>query len=155
MKSSGWCSGTMHSVLIKGGAHSNVMSLLHNFFLLCSGLLILTWCKPFVTVAWETSTASSSMRTEPMDNLRGKHLWWMESGGGAMALSCTVWYIHVVYYVRVLPRIKWRPIGWAWFGRNLWPHQSFWFPHQRNRAMEGMGGRYAERAWGEHCTCMY
>ena len=51
---------------------------------------------------------------------------------------------------RVLPRIKWRPSGWAWFGRSLWPHQSFWFPHQRNRAMEGMGGRYAERSWGEH-----
>ena len=52
--------------------------------------------------------------------------------------------------IRVLPRIKWRPSGWAWFGRSLWPHQSFWFPHQRNRAMEGMGDRYAERAWGEH-----
>ena len=30
-----------------------------------------------------------------------------------------------------------------------------WFPHQRNRAMEGMGGHYAERAWGEHCVMMY
>ena len=29
-------------------------------------------------------------------------------------------------------------------------HQSFWLPRQRNRAMEGMGARYAERAWGEH-----
>ena len=51
---------------------------------------------------------------------------------------------------RVLPRRNVRPSGWAWF----WPHQSFWLPHQRNRAMEGMGGRYAERAWGEHwCRC--
>ena len=55
---------------------------------------------------------------------------------------------------RVLPRMKWRPSGWAWFGRSLWPHQSFWFPHQRNRAMEGMGGHYAERAWGEHWCCI-
>ena len=52
--------------------------------------------------------------------------------------------------LRVLPRIKWRPSGWAWFGRSLWPHQLFWLPHQRNRPMEGMGGRYAESAWGEH-----
>ena len=25
-----------------------------------------------------------------------------------------------------------------------------WLPHQRNRTMEGIGGHYAERAWGEH-----
>ena len=55
-----------------------------------------------------------------------------------------------MYYNRVLPRIKWRPSGWAWFGRSLRPQQSFWLPHQRNRAMEGMGGCYAERTWGEH-----
>ena len=27
-------------------------------------------------------------------------------------------------------------------GRSLWPHQSLWQPHQRNKAVEGMGGRY-------------
>ena len=52
-------------------------------------------------------------------------------------------------HVRVLLRINVRPSGWAWFGRSLWPHQ-------RNQAMEGMGGggRYAERAWeNTACTC--
>ena len=34
----------------------------------------------------------------------------------------------------------------------LWPHQSFWQPHQRNKGVEGMyivwgGAHYAERAW--------
>ena len=58
-------------------------------------------------------------------------------------------------FIRVLPRINWRPSEWAWFGRSLWPHQSFWLPHQRNKAVEGMGGHYAERAWVEHCLCMY
>ena len=57
-----------------------------------------------------------------------------------------------VYGFGVLPRIKQRASRWAWFGLSLWPHQSFWFQHQRNRAMDGMGGRYAERAWGEHWT---
>ena len=41
---------------------------------------------------------------------------------------------------KVLPRMNSRPSEWAWFGRSLRPHQSFWLPHQRNRAMEGMGG---------------
>ena len=39
-----------------------------------------------------------------------------------------------------------RQMGWVWLGRSLWPHQSFWSPHQRNMDIEGMRGRYAERA---------
>ena len=30
-----------------------------------------------------------------------------------------------------------RPRGWAWFGQNLWLHQSFWLPHQRKRLYGG------------------
>ena len=59
-------------------------------------------------------------------------------------------YINVHSSSRVLPRINIGLSGWVWFGQSLWPHQSLWLPHQRNEVMEGMGGRYAERAWGEH-----
>ena len=48
---------------------------------------------------------------------------------------------------RALPRIKLRPSGWACLG-GVCDH--IWLPHQRNKAVEGMGGRWAERAWGEH-----
>ena len=50
--------------------------------------------------------------------------------------------IHMVSYFRVLPR---KTLRWAWPGLGLWPHQ-------RKIYIEGMGGRYAERAWEEHHT---
>ena len=38
------------------------------------------------------------------------------------------------------PQENLRHSGWAWFGRNLCPHQPFWLPHQRNMDIEGVGG---------------
>ena len=46
----------------------------------------------------------------------------------AMCSPCSVCHM---YCIRVLPIL--RPSGWAWLGRSLWPHQ-------RNKAVEGIRG---------------
>ena len=40
---------------------------------------------------------------------------------------------------RVLPRPNLRHSGWAWSGRSLWPHQSFWLPHQEIWILKAWG----------------
>ena len=47
--------------------------------------------------------------------------------------------IAIISIYRVLHRRNLRPSGWACFGQSLWPHQLFWLPHQRNKAVESMG----------------
>ena len=43
-----------------------------------------------------------------------------------------------VWYIGSSPGIRLRQSVWAWFGRSLEPHQTFWVTHQTKTSLEGI-----------------
>ena len=72
---------------------------------------------------------------------------------------CIYMYVcmYVCIYVHVCIRVLPRQSIWAWFGLSLCPHQIILFEmtYHRKANVEAIGDHSPDRAWGEHCVCMY
>ena len=105
-------------------------------------------CRYCVTEAARVS-AHMHAGTQTVNEMSTDHWSFMQN---LLFVTTLILSVHVYFMClfRGLPSINWRPSRWAWFGRSLLPHQSFWSPHQRSKVVEGIGSRYADRAWGEY-----